>query len=167
MQASGSALPRVMNVDRNPAYLAAVEALKADGGLPCRVQLRQCKSLNNVIEQDHRNVKKRAWLLARKRATDLSARVANLTRHRNNPHDSERKSEVAAGTRCGERGSVRSRAVRPLRLLTVHTSIIFAATPPNLNFAMEPNYVAGINQRTENLIRQLPSNPQFICCCAR
>ena len=60
--ASGSAMPRVMNVDRNPAYLAAVEALKAEGSLPCRVQLRQCKYLNNVIEQDHRNVKKRAWL---------------------------------------------------------------------------------------------------------
>ena len=62
MEASGSAMPRVMNVDRNPAYLAAVEALKADGSLPHRVQLRQCKYLNNLIEQDHRNVKKRAWL---------------------------------------------------------------------------------------------------------
>ena len=62
MEASGSAMPRVMNVDKNPAYPAAVEALKADGSLPCRVQLRQCKYLNNVIEQDHRNVKKRAWL---------------------------------------------------------------------------------------------------------
>ena len=44
------------------AYTAAVEALKADGSLPRRVQLRQCKYLNNIIEQDHRNVKKRAWL---------------------------------------------------------------------------------------------------------
>ena len=62
MTASGNAMPRVMNVDKNPAYKAAVEALKADGSLPRRVQLRQCKYLNNVIEQDHRNVKKRAWL---------------------------------------------------------------------------------------------------------
>jgi transposase, IS6 family len=62
MEASGSAMPRVVNVDKNPAYPAAVEALKADGSLPRRVQLRQCKYLNNVIEQDHRNVKKRAWL---------------------------------------------------------------------------------------------------------
>jgi transposase-like protein len=51
-----------MNVDKNPAYPAAVEALKVEGSLPARVQLRQCKYLNNVIEQDHRNVKKRAWL---------------------------------------------------------------------------------------------------------
>src|SRR5229473_1350041 len=40
----------------------AVEALKADGAIPRRVALRQCKYLNNVIEQDHRTVKKRVWL---------------------------------------------------------------------------------------------------------
>ena len=55
-------MPRVMNVDKNPAYPAALEALKADGGIPRRVVLRQCKYLNNVIEQDHRAVKKRVWL---------------------------------------------------------------------------------------------------------
>jgi len=62
MAASGSALPRVINVDKNPAYPAAVEELKAAGTLPRRVRLRQCKYLNNIIEQDHRNVKKRVWL---------------------------------------------------------------------------------------------------------
>jgi transposase, IS6 family len=62
MEASGNAKPRVMNVDKNPAYAAAVEALKADGVLPRRNVLRQCKYLNNVIEQDHRTVKKRVWL---------------------------------------------------------------------------------------------------------
>jgi IS6 family transposase len=55
-------MPRVMNVDKNPAYPAAVEALRVDHVLPRRVALRQCKYLNNVIEQDHRWVKKRAWL---------------------------------------------------------------------------------------------------------
>ena len=59
---SGNAMPRVMNVDKNPAYPAAVEALKAEGSVPRRVALRQCKYLNNVIEQDHRTVKKRVWL---------------------------------------------------------------------------------------------------------
>ena len=62
IEASGNAMPRVMNVDKNPAYPAAVEALKAEGTLPRRVHLRQCKYLNNVIEQDHRIVKKRVWL---------------------------------------------------------------------------------------------------------
>jgi IS6 family transposase len=36
--------------------------LKAEGTLRQRVQLRQCKYLNNMIEQDHRTVKKRTWL---------------------------------------------------------------------------------------------------------
>ncbi|MGI9073090.1 MAG: IS6 family transposase, partial [Bryobacteraceae bacterium] len=53
---------RVINVDKNPAYPAAVDALKAEGILPHRVRLRQCKYLNNVVEQDHRTVKKRTWL---------------------------------------------------------------------------------------------------------
>jgi transposase, IS6 family len=62
IEASDNSMPRVMNVDKNPAYPAAVEALKAEGVLPRRVALRQCKYLNNVIEQDHRTVKKRVWL---------------------------------------------------------------------------------------------------------
>ena len=62
IEASGNPMPRVMNVDKNPAYPAAMEALKADGTIPRRVALRQCKYLNNVIEQDHRTVKKRVWL---------------------------------------------------------------------------------------------------------
>jgi transposase-like protein len=58
----GNPVPRVINVDKNPAYPAAVEALKAEGCLPRRVRLRQCKYLNNVLAQDHRTVKKRVWL---------------------------------------------------------------------------------------------------------
>lgn len=55
-------MPRVVNVDKNPAYPVAVEALKAERLLPRRVRLRQCKYLNNIVEQDHRTVKKRLWL---------------------------------------------------------------------------------------------------------
>ena len=39
-----------------------MEALKAEGAIPRRVALSQCKILNYVIEQDHRTVKKRVWL---------------------------------------------------------------------------------------------------------
>ena len=59
LNAPGNPVTRVINVDKNPAYPAAVEALRAEGFLPRRVQLRQCKYLNNVVEQDHRTVKKR------------------------------------------------------------------------------------------------------------
>ena len=62
LSSPGNPKPRVINVDKNPSYPAAVEALKSEGILPLRVRLRQCKYLNNVVEQDHRFVKKRAWL---------------------------------------------------------------------------------------------------------
>lgn len=62
IEASSNGMPRVINVDKNPAYPAAVEELKAEGTLPRRVRLRQCKYLNNIVEQDHRPIKKRAWL---------------------------------------------------------------------------------------------------------
>jgi transposase-like protein len=62
LSSPGNPMPRVIHVDKNPAYPAAVEALKSEGVLPGRVRLRQCKYLNNVVEQSHRTVKKRTWL---------------------------------------------------------------------------------------------------------
>jgi transposase-like protein len=59
---SANPIPRVINVDKNPAYPAAIRGLKQQSALSQRVRLRQCKYLNNVIEQDHRIVKKRTWL---------------------------------------------------------------------------------------------------------
>jgi transposase-like protein len=58
----GNSLPRVINVDKNRAYPAAVDELKKAGTIGRRCKLRQCKYLNNVVEQDHRNVKCRTWL---------------------------------------------------------------------------------------------------------
>jgi len=54
--------PRVINVDKNRAYPAAVAELKVEGTLRRRCRLRQCKYLDNVVEQDHRVSKKRVWL---------------------------------------------------------------------------------------------------------
>ena len=51
--------PRVINADRNKAYPPAVEELKEEGVLPIASQLRQSKYLNNIIEQDHRFIKRR------------------------------------------------------------------------------------------------------------
>ncbi len=46
--------PRVITLDGYAASHRAVAKLKTSGILPCRVQVRSCKYLNNVIEQDHR-----------------------------------------------------------------------------------------------------------------
>jgi len=58
----GNRMPRVINVDKNRAYPVAVGELKEQGTIRRRCRLRQCKYLNNIVEQDHRSVKRRTWL---------------------------------------------------------------------------------------------------------
>ena len=50
--------PRVITVDKNPAYPKAIKELKAAKKLPEIVKLRQSKYLNNIVEQDHRGIKR-------------------------------------------------------------------------------------------------------------
>jgi len=59
LQAPHTCTPRVITIDKNAAYPLAFEALQQDGTLPETCLLRQCKYLNNVVEQDHRFVKRR------------------------------------------------------------------------------------------------------------
>src|SRR6266568_2697970 len=49
---------RVINVDTNAAYPKAIAELKAAGVLPESVELRQVNYLNNLVEQDHRFIKR-------------------------------------------------------------------------------------------------------------
>ncbi|PFW03174.1 IS6 family transposase, partial [Bacillus cereus] len=51
--------PHVVTVDKNPAYPIAVEELRKEKKMPLGIQLRQVKYLNNIVEQDHRFIKKR------------------------------------------------------------------------------------------------------------
>ncbi|MBD2066321.1 IS6 family transposase [Leptolyngbya sp. FACHB-671] len=50
--------PRVITIDKNAAYPAAMEMLKEEETIGKETQLRQSKYLNNVVEQDHRNIKR-------------------------------------------------------------------------------------------------------------
>jgi len=50
--------PRVVTVDKNAAYPVTREALKGDETLAAETKLRQSKYLNNVLEQDHRAIKR-------------------------------------------------------------------------------------------------------------
>jgi transposase, IS6 family len=50
--------PRTITVDKNPAYPRAAAELKRTGELWCFSRLRQCKYLNNIVEQDHRRIKR-------------------------------------------------------------------------------------------------------------
>ncbi|KFN11347.1 IS6 family transposase [Bacillus pseudomycoides] len=51
--------PRFITVDKNPAYPIAIEQLKKEKSISDGMQLRQQKYLNNIVEQDHRFIKKR------------------------------------------------------------------------------------------------------------
>lgn len=53
----GNAVPRKVNIDKSGANTAALEAYKAEAGTT--VEIRQCKYLNNIVEQDHRFVKQK------------------------------------------------------------------------------------------------------------
>ncbi|BFG81117.1 hypothetical protein PTKU46_91510 [Paraburkholderia terrae] len=49
--------PETVTIDKSGANLAALEALNAERDTPIRI--RQNKYLNNIIEQDHRAIKRR------------------------------------------------------------------------------------------------------------
>ena len=50
--------PRTITVDKNPACPKAVAEMKQDAELWRASRLRQVKYLNNIVEQDHRRVKR-------------------------------------------------------------------------------------------------------------
>src|SRR6516162_259910 len=55
----GLGRPRVIKVDGHPAYARAIADLKSSGELGRRCRCRPSPYLNNILEQDHRFIKKR------------------------------------------------------------------------------------------------------------
>ena len=51
-------IPRGITVDKNPAYLPAIDELKNEKNLFKNVEIRQTRYLNNIIEQDRRSIKR-------------------------------------------------------------------------------------------------------------
>ncbi|MGZ3235953.1 MAG: IS6 family transposase [Burkholderiaceae bacterium] len=49
-------VPEKITIDKSGANTAAIESVQADSG--CDIQLRQIKYLNNIVEQDHRAIKR-------------------------------------------------------------------------------------------------------------
>ncbi len=58
INASHNQLPRVINVDKNAAYPSAINSLTKAQTLPQTTALRRVKYLNNIVEQDHRFIKR-------------------------------------------------------------------------------------------------------------
>jgi len=59
MRAEHRRLPFSISVDKNAAYPAAFYTSQAEKIVPKDCKLRRVKYLNNVIEQDHRFIKKK------------------------------------------------------------------------------------------------------------
>jgi IS6 family transposase len=65
--------PRVITVDKNPAYPIAIE--RVEKSIPDGMQLRQQKYLNNIVEQDHHFIKKRIRSMLRLKSFDTAISI--------------------------------------------------------------------------------------------
>lgn len=54
--------PRVINIDKSGSNYCAIRVVNKRSLSMKKIKIRQCKYLNNIIEQDHRNIKRRIVL---------------------------------------------------------------------------------------------------------
>ena len=59
LRSPGHPRPRVINVDGNPSYPKVISELKRTGELGRLCRCRPVRYLNNIVEQDHRAIKRR------------------------------------------------------------------------------------------------------------
>src|ERR1700688_817685 len=59
LRSLGHPRPRVINVDGNPSYPKVIAELKRTGAHDRRCRCRPVRHLNNIVEQDHRAIKRR------------------------------------------------------------------------------------------------------------
>ena len=51
--------PRVINIDMSGANKSGIRSINRELLTVKKIKIRQCKYLNNIVEQDHRNIKRR------------------------------------------------------------------------------------------------------------
>jgi hypothetical protein len=82
--------PRVINTDKHAGYPPAIVQLKAEGALEENCRHRPVQYLDNVLEQDHRAVKRRAN--ASQYFPIVLGCLADDRRLRSDPYDPQRPS---------------------------------------------------------------------------
>jgi transposase, IS6 family len=111
---SDAVRPRVINVDGHPAYARAIADLKESGELGVRCRCRPVAYLNNIVEQDHRFIKKRIaaslWFRSVKRGGEYDCRI------RVDAHDQKRAGAVAGQGRHCRPGPIHSSDIRHHRV---------------------------------------------------
>jgi hypothetical protein len=102
LQALGGAnhpAPRVINTDGHAAYPPAVAQLKAEGNLAEDCRHRPVPYLNNVLEQDHRAIKRR--VNASQHLRSFWGGLPHDRRLRSDSYDPQRPSVLECGRREG------------------------------------------------------------------
>lgn len=51
--------PRVINIDKSGSNKSGIRSINRELLTVKKIKIRQCKYLNNIVEQDHRNIKRR------------------------------------------------------------------------------------------------------------
>jgi transposase-like protein len=94
LAAPGHPRPRVINVDGNPSYPTVVNELKKQRALGQRCRCRVVPYLNNIVEQDHRAVKRRVNASLGFRSFDGAQKT--IQGYEAIEHDSQRAGSVAS-----------------------------------------------------------------------
>ena len=89
--------PRVITFDKNAAYPIAFKELKAEWIMPDSCDLRQSKYLNNLVEQDHRFIKRLVKTHLQHIATAAAINIVRVMQwSEDKPHSKTRPSSFAA-----------------------------------------------------------------------
>lgn len=99
-------IPRVINIDKNAAYPAALKQLQQDGTLLRRVRLRPCKFLHKCGGTRSSSLQKSS--LVGPRLQNVPECAAHSRKHGSNTQDSEGAGETSSQERCSSRSKVHS-----------------------------------------------------------
>jgi transposase-like protein len=109
--------PRVINVDGHPAYPSVIDELKQTGELSKICRCRRSPYMNNLIEQDHRFIKKR--IVASQWFRSVQGAVNTIQGIRSNAHDSQGADPVATEGRYRRSGPICEPCLRPCCLISL------------------------------------------------
>jgi transposase-like protein len=118
-----------VTIDKSGANLAGLNAINADREVP--IKIRQSKYLDNVVEQDHRAIKRIVRSILNARIQELSLRSHHFRRYRTHAHDSERADEESQSTASFSRRAIlRSQKISiPIRSVPLLPNFLTATEP--------------------------------------
>ena len=137
LAAPGHPRPRVINVDGNPSYPRVVDELKRTHALGGRCRCRVVPYLNNLVEQDHRAIKRR--INASLGFRSFAAAERTIQGYEAMQHDTQRTGSMVGKGRWGQTSLLRQMHRRTYWLISTSKPDSFVSSPL---FATEPDQVS-------------------------